>query len=114
MTKKNATVDELRDDLTRTRSDLGGTVSELAERTDTTTRKSIRWGGGILAGLSAVDRLPDFDQAGRGFRHSPGGFQADRFAGGDLDHESRRAAGLQNVRVGTGHGENGRKRECGQ
>ena len=54
MTKKNATVDELRDDLTRTRSDLGGTVSELAERTDTTTRKSIRWGGGILAGLVAA------------------------------------------------------------
>ena len=54
MSKKNATVDELRDDLTRTRSDLGGTVSELAERTDTTTRKSIRWGGGILAGLVAA------------------------------------------------------------
>jgi Protein of unknown function (DUF3618) len=51
---KNAAVDELRDDITRTREDLGGTVSELAERTDTTTRRSLRWGGGIVAGLAAA------------------------------------------------------------
>jgi len=52
--EKNAAVDELRDDLTRTREDLGGTVGELAERTDATTRRAVRWGGGIVAGLAAA------------------------------------------------------------
>src|SRR5689334_22072860 len=58
--KKNGAVDELRDDIARTRTDLGGTVSELADRTDTTTKKTVRWGSlvaGLVAAAAAIGAL---------------------------------------------------------